>query len=176
MEPSQILLKISAWIAWREIYRMLPLLTHLFSHWPIPLRQKYKYSASMDVRYTWRWLRGGPTAMRERAFWSAAPTWRATWATRSRLSRLSATRALAAIRDSPEQLVTRYYYCYFLYGSGSGSGYFKIQASKYSEEQLVCHPSFTDTFTFWTIRIHYYLFFVLIRIRIRILQNASKQI
>jgi hypothetical protein len=41
---------------------------------------------------------------------------------------------------SPEQLVTRYYYYYYyyyLYGFGSASGYFKIQASKYSEEQLV---------------------------------------
>jgi hypothetical protein len=34
---AQILLKISAWIAWRETYRMLPLLTHFFSHWKIPL-------------------------------------------------------------------------------------------------------------------------------------------
>ncbi len=37
MGPAQIWLKISASIAWRETYRMLPLSTHLFSHWSIPL-------------------------------------------------------------------------------------------------------------------------------------------
>ncbi len=36
--PAPICLKISVWIAKRETYRMLPLSTHLFSHWSIPLR------------------------------------------------------------------------------------------------------------------------------------------
>ena len=39
MGPSEIWMKISAWIAWRETNRMLPLSTHLFSHWSIPLNR-----------------------------------------------------------------------------------------------------------------------------------------
>jgi hypothetical protein len=37
MGPAQILLKISTRIACRETYRMILLLTPLFSHWSIPL-------------------------------------------------------------------------------------------------------------------------------------------
>ncbi len=33
--PAPVCLKISAWIAERETYRMLPLSTQLFSHWSI---------------------------------------------------------------------------------------------------------------------------------------------
>ena len=37
MGPAPICLKISARIAARETYRMIPLKTRLFSHWSIPL-------------------------------------------------------------------------------------------------------------------------------------------
>jgi hypothetical protein len=38
MGPAQILLKISARLAYRETYQMISLSTPLFSHWSIPLR------------------------------------------------------------------------------------------------------------------------------------------
>jgi hypothetical protein len=39
MGPAPICLKISAIIAERETYGTIPLSTHLFSHWSIPLKQ-----------------------------------------------------------------------------------------------------------------------------------------
>ncbi len=39
MGPAPICLKISARLALRETYRMLPLFTHLFSHWSILLKK-----------------------------------------------------------------------------------------------------------------------------------------
>jgi hypothetical protein len=40
--PPTICLKISARIAERKAYRMIPLKTRLFSHWSIPLRSQGK--------------------------------------------------------------------------------------------------------------------------------------
>ncbi len=39
--PAPICLKISARIAERETYRLIPVKTRLFSHWSIPLRKKH---------------------------------------------------------------------------------------------------------------------------------------
>ncbi len=41
--PALISFIISARIAWRETYRMLPLSTHLYSHWSIPLRWLFQH-------------------------------------------------------------------------------------------------------------------------------------
>jgi hypothetical protein len=50
---APICLKISARIAQRETYRMIPLKTRLFSHWSIPLCSdpddgRYLFSATVD--------------------------------------------------------------------------------------------------------------------------------
>ncbi len=49
MGPASICLKISARIAERETYRMIPLKTRLFSHWSMPL--KYVKSAIMTQKF-----------------------------------------------------------------------------------------------------------------------------
>jgi hypothetical protein len=47
------LVEISAWIAWRQTYRMLPISTHLFSHWSIPLRGLFTpHTSKANTRLT----------------------------------------------------------------------------------------------------------------------------
>jgi hypothetical protein len=51
MEPALNCLKISARIASRETYRMIPNSIHLFSHWSIPLNKNYSAFEEHSLNY-----------------------------------------------------------------------------------------------------------------------------
>ncbi len=73
MRIEQICLQISAWIAWRETYRIRPLSTHLFSHWSIPFMRTLAGRGTADrprgVETTRQWrhcLQLGPLPLQKR--------------------------------------------------------------------------------------------------------------